>query len=86
MTESWGYRTFKTYRLRRVDLEGFLKAKFGNYNFYITVCTLRAHEAYPTDSAQVEAGGVYRFWIPRALTEVCDIFVFSEVTFIAELT
>jgi hypothetical protein len=39
MTESWGYRTFKTYRLRRVDLEAFLKAKFGNYNFYITVRT-----------------------------------------------
>jgi hypothetical protein len=38
MSESaWGFRTFETYRLRRADLEDFLRAKFGNFDFYITV-------------------------------------------------
>jgi hypothetical protein len=68
--------SFETYRLRQKDLEAFLTDCFGNFEFYITVSVIRAASGlgHIAKGLQVEAG-FYRFWVPRALTSVCQQFL-----------
>ncbi|KAH7063886.1 hypothetical protein BKA63DRAFT_428591 [Paraphoma chrysanthemicola] len=51
--------TFDTYRLRQADLKAFLTELFGDLEFHISV----------------EAGGIYRFLVPRALDDVIPSFL-----------
>ena len=70
------WETFDTYRLLQADLKAFLAQKFGNHDFQISVRynTSRNYSKAELERwcGQVEAG-IYRFRVPRALSNVRHI-------------